>query len=184
MDKDNRNIQQNDYEEFLSLLRSNEKKIFGHILLFVPNRALAEEIMHETLLVMWRKYPEYKQGSNFSAWGVTIGRFLVMEYYRRESRSIVHFSTDALENISEVSESSNVFDAFDDRLEALKECLKKLPEELRQILRLRYEQKTSIKEIAEKLERPTSSLYKRISRVHVQLQQCINSMLSGWKGAL
>lgn len=173
-----------DYEQFLRLLRLNEKKIFGHILFFVPNRVIAEEIMHETILVMWRKYPEYKQGSNFSAWGITIGRFLVMDYYRRESRSIVHFSTEALENISEVSERSGVFDAFDDRLEALNECLKKMPDEIRQILKLRYEQNTPIKEIAEKMRKPVPGMYKRISRVHILLQQCINSTLSARKGTL
>lgn len=183
MEKVPSQIHEDDYEQFLQLLRLNEKKIFGHILLFVPSRVLAEEIMQETILIMWRKYPEFQRGSNFSAWGITIGRFLVMDYYRRESRSVVHFSSDALENITEVSERADIFDSFDDRIEALDECLKKLPDEIRQILRQRYEMNIPIKEIAEKMKKPIPQIYKKISKVHALLQQCIQRTLS-WKGAL
>lgn len=98
--------------------------------------------MQDAIVVMWRKISDYKNDSNFSAWGITIGRYLVMDYYRREGRSVVHFSSEAVQNISD---NTGVFDRYDDRMEALQNCIKKLPEESRRILRLRYQQSHNIK---------------------------------------
>jgi RNA polymerase sigma-70 factor (ECF subfamily) len=169
------------YEQFLRLLRLNEKKIYGHILSLIPKRSIAEDIMQDAIVVMWRKFPDYKDDSNFSAWGITIGRYLVMDYYRREGRSVVHFSSEAVQNISENVE---VFDRYDDRMEALQNCIKKLPEESRQILRLRYQQSHNIKEVAEKIEKPIHNVYKLVSKIHCFLQQCIERNLSGLRGGL
>lgn len=167
--------------QFLKLLRLHEKKIYGCILSLVPNRVVAEDIMQETTVIMWRKFPDYQKGSNFSAWGVTIGRFLVMDYFRKESRSIIRFSSEAMKNISE---STGVFDSHDERVEALRECLKKMPSEVRKILKLRYQHGKSIKAIANEIQKPIHGMYKQVSKMHFLLQRCIQRKLTTRRGNL
>ncbi len=169
------------YEQFLRLLRLNEKKIYGHILSLIPNRDIAEDIMQDTIVVMWRKFADYKEQSKFSAWGITIGHFLVMDYFRKEGRSIIHFSSESLKNISG---NTDVFDTYEEELEALSSCLKTLPENSRQILKLRYQQGVTIKDIAGQIGKPIHSMYKLVAKIHGILQQCIKRNLSGLRGEL
>jgi RNA polymerase sigma-70 factor (ECF subfamily) len=166
------------YEQFLRLLRLNENKIYGHILSLIPKRSIAEDIMQDVIVVMWRKFTAYREDSNFSAWGSTIARYLVMDYFRREERAIVHFSSVAIQNICK---STSVFDHYDDRMESLHSCMEKLPAESRRILKLRYQQSFTIKEVAEKIKMPVHNLYILVSRIHLLLQQCIDNDLSETK---
>ncbi len=173
-------LENGQYEQFVKLFRLNEKKIYGHILSHVPNRDIAEDIMQETIVVMLRKFSSYKKDSNFSAWGITIGRYLIMEYYRKQSRSVVHFSSEAMENISE--SVAEVFNVYDDRTEALHLCLKRLPEGAASILKLRYQDSSTVKDIAEKFGKSIHSIYKQLSKIHFLLQRCVERNLSAWRG--
>ena len=62
-DNDKSNISPN--EQFVSLLMTYQKRIYGFILTLVPNRSYAEEIMQETVMVMCRKFNDFEKGSNF-----------------------------------------------------------------------------------------------------------------------
>jgi RNA polymerase sigma-70 factor (ECF subfamily) len=181
MNNSDKNPEKSQYERFLRLLRLNEKKIYGHILSLIPKRDIAEDIMQDAIVIMWRKFSDFKEDSNFSAWGITIGRFLVMDYFRKEGRSAIHFISEALENIGE---NTDVFDTYSDQMEALSTCLKKLPENSRQILRLRYQQGNTIKEIADQIGKPIHSMYKLVAKIHSILQQCIERNLSALRGDL
>lgn len=175
LDKINQRHESTQYEQFLKLVRQNEKKIFGYVLSLVPKFSIAEDIMQNVILVMWKKFADYREDSSFSAWGMSIGRFVVLDYYRKENRSIVHFSSDAVERITR---TMSVYETYDDRLDVLHSCIKKLPHDLRLILRLRYQQKHSIKEVADKIKKPVHSMYKLISKIHNILRQCIETNLS------
>ena len=164
-------------EEFLRLLRQNEKRIYVYILTAVSNRAVAEDIMQETMVVMWRKFDEFEPGTKFSAWGTKIARFFVLDYYRKNQKAVVHFDTQALENI--MNSSCNIGD-IDSRSEALRTCVKKLPENLQQIIRLRYTKGLKIKEVALIVGKPIHGMYKRIAKIHFLLQECIEKTFVAW----
>jgi len=135
--------------------------------------------MQDVIVVMWRKFADYREDSNFFAWGATIARYLVVDYFRREGRAIVQFSSEAMQNIYE---TTAVFDRYDDRVESLETCIEKLPPESRRILVLRYQQSCTIKEVAAKIKMPVHNLYKLVSKIHFLLQQCIENDLSEAKG--
>ena len=63
------------------------------------------------------------------------------------------------------------------RVEALQECLSHLPEKSRQLLRLRYFDGYSCEEAADKLEIGLNAVYKRVSRLHQSLKQCIDQRM-------
>ena len=63
------------------------------------------------------------------------------------------------------------------RTEALRSCLKKLPEKSSQLLRLRYFESDSCREVAKKLGTGLNVIYKRLSRLHRGLKECIELRL-------
>lgn len=63
------------------------------------------------------------------------------------------------------------------RMEALRACLKTLPEKSSQWLRLRYFEGNSCGEVAKKLDTRLNAVYKRLSRLHKGLKECIELRL-------
>ncbi|MBI9019198.1 MAG: sigma-70 family RNA polymerase sigma factor [Phycisphaerae bacterium] len=166
-------------ESFLSLLMANQRKIYGFILMIVPSRNDADDIMQETTIVMWRKYETYQMGTNFSAWGIQIARFLIMNYQRRRKDDMRRFSKDAYEKILEIT--NEIIDSNDDRMKALQGCVAKLNGNDSTLLDMRYSQNKTIQSIAKDMDRPIAGLYKVMTRIHGSLRDCVRKTLAAWE---
>ena len=55
--------------QFLDLLMRNQKRIYNFILLLVPNYSDADDLMQETVSVMWSKFDSYEPGYSFYGLG-------------------------------------------------------------------------------------------------------------------
>ena len=165
----------NSTEVFLKLFLENHQRIYGFILTLVPAWSDADDIMQETTSTMWQKFSGFHIGTSFSSWGMKIAQFKVLEF-RRQKRYEPAFDDSVIEAIINRSEALN--DQFENRLRALEKCLDALPERDRRLLRMRYEQNITIKEIAKRLERPFHGLYKVMSRIHSVLTLCVRRKLA------
>jgi len=166
-----------DYGDFLSLLQANKKRIFGYILAVMPQYSIAEDIMQDTVIRLWSKYSTFSPGTNFGAWGISIARYVIMEYRKKNKGMHISFDSQAMDNLFE---PFVIYGDIDDRLEALRRCLKKMPERQLQIVQMRYSENLSIKEIALKVGRPIQGMYKAMTKVHYLLQECIEGTLNAW----
>ncbi|MEZ5431818.1 MAG: sigma-70 family RNA polymerase sigma factor [Verrucomicrobiales bacterium] len=64
------------------------------------------------------------------------------------------------------------------RMEALQDCLEKMPDHARRLLELRYFEGHSCLEVAEKLGLGIDAVYQRLSRLHRALKDCIEQKLN------
>lgn len=160
---------------FMGLALSAQKEIYAFILSLVVSPSDADDILQETLTVMWRKFSEFESGTNFVAWGRQIARFKVMEYLRKNRTSKFCFDSDVLKLIE--SKSSQI-DNLSDRNEAMQNCIRKLAEKQRSILNMRYSRDMSFKQIALEYGVSKQSIYRMVSRVHALLAKCIKNTLA------
>lgn len=93
-----------------------------------------------------------------------------MQYYRKNKRNFITFDSQAIENLID---QSDVFESQNDQIEALRRCFKKLQLKDQSILKMRYVQGNHVHEIAEKVNRTTSHLYRVLARIHCTLLKCI-----------
>jgi len=168
-------------EQFLRQIFANQKRIYAFIAMLVPGATDVEDIMQETLLTMWRKFEDFEPETDFTAWGIRIARYKVMEFRRKSSHRYIHFSDKAFENI--VSRTDKVIDGMDDRIQALQNCLAKLGERERHLVRIRYEQDITTRSLAERIGEPVDRLYKVMARIHDSLQKCVRRTLAAWEMA-
>ena len=161
--------------EFLRLLMGNQKRIYAFILAMVPNHEDAEDLFQQTVLVMWSRFDTFTEGTSFSAWGITVARYQILNARKRYSRGSLHFSEAAWELIDRDSEP--FVEQMDVRMQALRRCVQKLGPRDYELIRLRYEDEVAIRAIAERAGRSVQSVYKRIARIHEALLQCIRSAL-------
>ncbi|MHC5160788.1 MAG: sigma factor, partial [Planctomycetota bacterium] len=87
---------QNKTEEFLSLLMSNQRRINSYVLSLVPNMNDADDIMQETITVLWRKFDEFQVGTNFASWGMKVAFYCVLDFRKKKAKDKLVFSDDLL----------------------------------------------------------------------------------------
>lgn len=81
-----------DEHDFGRLFVQHQSRIYGFIRSLVVHRADAEDLLQETASVLWRKFDEFRPGSNFLAWALQVARFQVMYFRQRQKRDVLQFS--------------------------------------------------------------------------------------------
>ena len=173
--------QKNQYERFLQLFRRNEERIFGFILKLLPNFSLAEDIMQDTMMIMWRKFEEFEEGTCFAAWGMQIARYKIMEFHQQNKKHVVVRFNDEILGRLTTEDSDSSSGSKNRYLEALHGCVNKLQQQNREIIALRYLKEMSSKQISEQIGVSTNVIYKSIAKIHYLLQQCVEKTLSAWE---
>ncbi len=171
-------FQNNNKDAFLSLFLDNQKKIFTYILMFVHNRSDAEDILQEVASIMWQNFDKFDTTGDFSAWSVGIARNIIKKHWSKTSKNKI-FSNQSYENIFELV--IETIDKIDERSSALSQCLGKLNQDDREILKMRYQDGMKTKNIAEQINRSTNGIYQTMSRIHLVLQKCINRAMADWQ---
>lgn len=165
-----------DAQTFLRLYQANERRIYGFILALVPDWSEAEDLLQETTAVMWSKFDQFTVGTDFAAWAMCIARYQIMNYRKKKRNQRVLFSDEVLQAIE--GQVSTAASQLDVRRDALRDCLKKLPERDRELVHLRYEYDATTKSVAERVGRGIDAVYKALNRIHVQLLHCIRRTLA------
>lgn len=182
IDKHKPDNQKSRYEDFLRLFRTNEDRLFGFILKLLPNFSVAEDIMQETMMTMWRKFDDFKDGTSFAAWGMQIARYKALEYHHRDrQKGLVQFSDEILSRLTDDDNRNGPTNPDNNYLEALRGCVDKLKDENRNIIKLRYSSELSVKQMADRLAVSANVIYKSMSKIHYLLQKCIEQTLAAWE---
>lgn len=161
--------------EFVELLTPNYYKIHSYILTLVLNKTDAEDILQTTITYMLEHYCDFKPGTNFLAWAITIARYHVLSYRKKQKRSIVHFSEDTIRLID--LEHQKLSDELDVRLDILNHCMKKLSVFDLTLLKNRFESRMSVIDMASALGISVHVAYKRLARIKNLLLDCIHKTM-------
>lgn len=163
-------------DEFVKIVSENQKRIFLYILSQVGRPPDAEEILQDTNLVILRKFHQFTVGTNFVAWAFQIANYEVLRFRQRRRSSRVTFSDDLNSAIArDVDEHQ---DELEDRRAALRECIKSLRPQDRELIDSRYMPGRNAKELAAELGRPANSVYQSFSRIRKWLFDCVNRRIN------
>ena len=159
----------------MSLVLANQRNIYVYILSLVIHPYDADDILQDTLALMWEKFSEFEHGSDFTAWGKAIARFKVLSHLKKNRAGKIQFDDEVLKLIE--SESGQI-NYMSDRLTAMQHCLKKLSERDHRLLKMRYFDDFSFKRIALNMGVSKQSAYRAVSRIHCKLVKCIKQLLT------
>jgi RNA polymerase sigma-70 factor (ECF subfamily) len=161
--------------EMVALFLANQARIFAFIVSLVPNRADAEDLLQETGLTVHHRFAEYTAGTNFLAWSCQIAYYKVLDFRKREGRSLLQFDTEFVEIIAQ--QELEDLGRVTARHAALLRCLEKLAAKDRELVERCYRPNANIKAIAGQLHRPTNTVYKRLQHLRSVLFDCITRTL-------
>jgi RNA polymerase sigma-70 factor (ECF subfamily) len=155
---------------------ANQKRIYAFILGLVPNHEDAEDLFQQTVLVMWSKFNNFARGTSFAAWAITIAKYQILGRRKQYSRRSLQFSQMALELLQQ--ESEEFVEQLDNRMQAMRRCIRKLNQKDYELIQMRYEKEISVKTIAERVGHSVQSVYKRLAHIHDALVQCIRRTIA------
>ena len=162
--------------EFVRLLAENERKLAAYVHILVPVWQDAEDVLQTTKLRLWEQFDRFELGTDFAAWAFTVANYLVQAHRKRSQRQRLCFSGDVLERIAQfIPEASS--SVWDDRVQALLECVKRLGDSSRRLLRLSCVERRKTKDIALELGQTPSAAYVRLFRIRRSLFDCIQKRM-------
>ena len=121
--------------------------------------------------MLWNKFDEFLPGTDFSRWAITVARYQVLYFRRRQRKDVLRFSDSALEAIDQTATAAA--DQFEDVRSALDHCLERLSANDRDLFRRRYLPGAEVPRIATELGRPATTIYSALDRIRRNLMRCI-----------
>jgi RNA polymerase sigma-70 factor, ECF subfamily len=161
-------------DEFLQRFVRCQQDLYAYILSLVPNIADAQDILQETAIALWGKADEYRLTEPFMPWAARFAWFQVRKFRlkrARQHRRVIALSDDA---VAALAADQVEFDSVAaSRSLTLQQCIEKLPDADRQLLRQRYDLSVSIREVAQDCGVDPRHLYKRLGRIRQALLNCV-----------
>lgn len=137
-----------------SLITRHEKKVFSYIMLSVKSRELAEDIFQDTFIKVINtiRSGNYKEEGKFIQWVMRIANNLKIDYFRKVQR-MPAFETNGEFDIFDViygTEPSAEQKIITEQIYTeLRSLIQLLPDEQREVLKMRIYQDISFKDIAD-----------------------------------
>ncbi len=165
-----------DTEEFIELLTGAQTAVFGYIMSLCHDHTRAQDILQETNLTLWRKAADFEAGTSFTAWACRVAYYHLLNHRRKHRREQLVFDEDLFDYLAERQEERA--EAMDERLAALRICVRGLPESQRQLVERRYHPGASVQGIAAQDGKSEGAISQALFRIRAALQKCVESRLA------
>ena len=109
------------FEDYTQLWTSVHNRVHALLLTLVQDPEAARDLTQEVSVVLWRKFDDYQEGSNFFAWAAQVARFHAMNWRRHHSRRGIPLSDGLLDKLA--TEAEIFAGDYDVRVAALRKCL-------------------------------------------------------------
>lgn len=143
-----------DIDALNALINRHKKRVYSAIFVLVRDQYVAEDIFQDTFfkVIDSLQAGSYKEEGKFLPWVLRISHNLCIDYFRKVKRKPVIVDSegnDILDSIGMFDESAEDRWMRNQSIHSLRELIKQLPDEQREVLILRHYAELSFKEIAD-----------------------------------
>jgi len=180
---------QGEDKAFETLVKRSKSKVYTSIYLIVKDRYIAEDLMQETYIkaIDVIKSGRYNEEGKFLPWVVRIGHNLAIDFFRKDKRypTIVLEDGSKLFNSFEFAEeSSEDIQMKADKISNVRELIKKLPDEQREVLVMRHYEELSFQEIADQTGVSINTALGRMRYALINLRKMLEKQDSAYDAKL
>lgn len=160
----------------MELFALHQRRLFLYISALIPSPGDADEVLHETNIVIWKKFDQFEPGTDFLTWAYRIAQFQALEYRRRKAKAMPGFSPDVMAQIAGRALDEDAH--LERRRSALADCTRKLEHPDRTLLEQCYVPGARVAEIARNTGRTATSIYRTLRRIRNLLMDCVRRSLA------
>lgn len=166
-------------DAFAEIIRVCQRPVRAWIVSRCPPGGDADDVAQKTFVAAFKRIDEYEVGTDFRAWLFTIARYQLMAECTRlkrtadyHSRYVPHALTQELDRRTDGVAEEPI------RLIHLRECLKQVEGNARDVLDWRYVRELRLAEIAQRSNRSVGAIKKHLFVLRQKLHDCIEQKLA------
>jgi RNA polymerase sigma-70 factor (ECF subfamily) len=160
-------------EQVMRLALDHRAQLWGFLMGLTRSPQLAEDLFQNTHVVICAKWEQFQPGTSFLAWARQIARYEFLAAVDPGRRPFVTAEMGVLESAMAAAAPAAEPAAASERREALRECLRTMPDRGQQALALRYGEGLDGGAVARKMGVSLNALYTLLSRVRKMLFECV-----------
>jgi RNA polymerase sigma-70 factor, ECF subfamily len=165
-------VQETSDETLIGLIAAGDKRsmqvlyarhnvrVYRFILRFTSNPSLAEDLVSEVFLDVWRQAESFECKSQVSTWLLAIARYKALSALRR--RTDEHLDDKMAATIEDTSDNPETLVGNKDRNNIIQKCLKALSPAHREVIDLVYYHEKSVDEVARIVGVPAATVKTRM----------------------
>ena len=155
-----------------ALFARHRTYVYRWLLRFVSNETLAEDLLSEVFLDVWRQAGRFQCRSSVSTWLMSIARHKALSARRR--RTDVELDEKIEATIADPANDPEVALQEKDRGELVRRALMRLSPEHREVIDLVYYHEKSVDEVAHILDVPLATVKTRMFYARKKLAELVN----------
>jgi RNA polymerase sigma-70 factor (ECF subfamily) len=163
-------------QEILQSLMKWRTRVSAAAWVVVRDAHAAEDIFQNVALKAMTREVRFETESALLSWAFITARREGIDWLRRHQREALGLDAGILELLEHEWQAAPSHPSGA-KIEALQECLASASESSRRLLKLRYFDGYSCEEVAEQMGIGLNAIYKRISRLHQSLKECMEGKL-------
>jgi RNA polymerase sigma-70 factor (ECF subfamily) len=148
-------------------------RIYRFVMRLVRDQELAEDLISEVFLDVWRQADKFQARSAVSTWILSIARFKALSSFKRHVEEKLDEETAAA--IKDAGDDPELAIRKKDQGEILRKCLSRLSPEHREIVDLVYYQGTAIRDAAAIVGIPENTVKTRMFHARKRLSELLNA---------
>ena len=162
------------------LFARHHVRVYRFVLRLVSNPTLAEDLISEVFLDVWRQAGKFEARSAASTWLLAIARFKALSALRRKPEE--ELDEDAAGAIEDPADDPEVAVGKKDKSAAIRKCLEGLSAEHREIIDLVYYHEKSVEEVAQIVGIPGNTVKTRMFYARKRLAELLKAagIERGW----
>jgi RNA polymerase sigma-70 factor (ECF subfamily) len=140
-------IAEGDQAALRTLMTRHQSRIYRFVMRFIRDRGIAEDIVSDTFVAVWRQAPDFENRSSVATWLLAIARYKALS-----ARERLVAPTETLDEVAatlvDPAHGPDVAIERRDSARVLRQCLAALPAEQAMLLDLVYFREKSVREAA------------------------------------
>jgi RNA polymerase sigma-70 factor (ECF subfamily) len=164
-------------EAYAEIVRRYQREVGRVVMAMLRDVEKSTDLVQQVFLDAYLHLDQFQRGRDFGLWIKEIARNRVRQELRslvREERRLAVYREQLLARLSD-EEALRRYEQ--DYLDALRQCQEQLPPQSAEIVRRRYVQRQSFKEIASSQESTAGAVQRMLSRIRLALRSCVEARL-------
>ena len=160
---------------FLSALEQNQEKLFRICSIYSEDNEDAKDLFQEVLIHVWRSMNKFRGNSSIGTWMFRIALNVCLRFKSKHTKNQNRFIRLDSMTISNLGSEENS-EEDNEKLKALRKCVKKLNESDKAIVAL-YLEGVIYREISSIMGLSENHVAVKVKRIKSKLFNCINEIL-------
>jgi RNA polymerase sigma-70 factor (ECF subfamily) len=153
-------IAEGDKRAMQVLYARHNVRVYRFILRMTANQSLAEDLVSEVFLDVWRQAENFESKSQVSTWLLAIARYKALSALRR--RHDEHLDDEMAASIEDTADNPESAVGIKDRNSIVQKCLTQLSSAHREVIDLVYYHEKSVDEVAQIVGVPPATVKTRM----------------------